>query len=72
MPLLKIWESVQPFDLFVTSYRPEARPGVKVDGLASLASGNMYRSPSQPRLRASSEGQEKRWAILNLSPAIIP
>jgi hypothetical protein len=56
-------ESVQPFDLYVTSYKPDARPAVKVEGPAKLASGQVGSISVTARAASSSEGQERRGYI---------
>ncbi|MGV8175321.1 MAG: hypothetical protein ACP5OU_06420, partial [Methanothrix sp.] len=56
-------ESVQPFDLYVTSYSEDPKPSVKIDGPSHVASGTVGSISVTAKAPSSSEGLEKRGYI---------
>jgi hypothetical protein len=56
-------ESVQPFDLYVTSYSEDPKPSVKIEGPSHVASGTVGSISVTAKAPSSSEGLEKRGYI---------
>ena len=56
-------ERIEPFDLYVTSYGQDAKPELKVEGPAKLASGAIGSISVTARAPPFSEGQERRGYI---------